>query len=257
MKLAIIGAGNMGSAIARGLIKGKMITPEEMFVSNPSMDKLNALKSEFPAINITFNNVEAGNLADILIIAVKPWVVEKVLREIKPDRETILVSVAAGITFDELAKYVPDASMPMFRFIPNTAIRQMQSMNLIAARGASSDQIQFVTDMLDATGRSLFVREENIQAATSLASCGIAYVFKYMEAAMQAGVEMGLTPSQSMELVAQSALGAAKILLEEDTHPALEIDKVCTPGGYTIKGINSLEHDGFSSAVINALLKSK
>lgn len=105
-------------------------------------------------------------------------------------------------------------------------------------------------------GTTLWLPEKQIGAATSLASCGIAYVLKYMQAAMQAGIEMGIYPKDAMQLVAQSAKGAADLLLHNDTHPALEIEKVCTPGGLTIKGINTLDHEGFASAVIKAMKAS-
>lgn len=256
MKLAIIGAGNMGGAIARGLSRGGMIAPEEIFVSNPSKGKLDSLKEEIPGINVTTLNREAGHLADILIIAVKPYLVEKVLREINPDRETILVSVAAGVSFDTLGSCVQDASMPMFRVVPNIAAKVLESMNVISSRGASSDQIQFIVNMFSATGLSIYVKENDLDAGTAISSCGIAYVLKYIQAATQAGVQMGLTAEEAMKMAAQSAKGAAEILLKEDSRPSVEIEKVCTPGGLTIKGLNSLENDRFSAAVINAMLHS-
>ena len=145
----------------------------------------------------------------------------------------------------------------MFRLIPNTAISEMESMTLIASRNADKEQERLLLDIFNQMGLAMLISEEKIAAATAMTSCGIAYVLKYIQAAMQAGIEMGIYPKDGMRMVAQSVKGAAELILNNDTHPSAEIDKVCTPGGITIKGINELEHRGFSSAVINAIKASK
>jgi len=247
MKIAIIGAGNMGGSIARGLAKGSLIADSDIIVSNPSAGKLEKLKEEFPGISTTQNNAEAAAGADIVILAVKPWFMEPVMRELKLKSRQTLVSVAAGISFE----------MPMFRLIPNTAISELESMTLIAARNTNDEQNQFMLRLFNEMGMSMLIPEEKIAATTALTSCGIAYVLKYIQAAMQAGIEMGIRPKDAMEMVAQSVKGAAALILNNDTHPSVEIDKVTTPGGITIKGINELEHNGFTSAVIKAMKASK
>ena len=245
MKVAIIGAGNMGGAIARGLAHGHYIKAQDIIVSNPSSGKLEALKADFPDIRTTHNNKEASEDADIVIIAVKPWKVKEVLEPLRLRQPQILVSVAAGLT------------MPIFRVIPNTAISELASMTLIAARNASDTQVKQMIELFNEMGMSILIEEKQFAAATSLTSCGIAYVLKYVQAAMQAGVELGIKPKDAMKMVAQTVEGAAQLLLKnEQTHPVLEIEKVTTPGGITIKGINQLEHDGFTSAVINAIKAS-
>lgn len=256
MKVAIIGAGNMGGAIARGLANGHYIKAEEITVSNPSQPKLNQLKAEHPHIHITNSNKEAAEGADIVIIAVKPWKVEEVLKPLRLRQPQILVSVAAGLTFENLAHFV-DPEMPIFRVIPNTAIAECASMTPIAARNASDEQIKMMIDLFNEMGLAILIEEKQFAAATALTSCGIAYVLKYVQAAMQAGVEMGIRPNDAMKMVAQTVEGAAQLLLKnEHTHPVLEIEKVTTPGGITIKGVNALEHEGFTSAVIKALKAS-
>ena len=257
MKIAIIGAGNMGGSIARGLAKGSLIADSDIIVSNPSAGKLEKLKEEFPGISTTQNNAEAAAGADIVILAVKPWFMEPVMRELKLKSRQTLVSVAAGISFEELAHFVIAPEMPMFRLIPNTAISEMESMTLIASRNASKEQEQLLLDIFNQMGLAMLIPEDKIAATTAMTSCGIAYVLKYIQAAMQAGVEMGIYPKDGMRMVAQSVKGAAELILNNDTHPGIEIDKVCTPGGITIKGINELEHQGFSSAIINAIKASK
>ena len=257
MKIAIIGAGNMGGSIARGLTKGSMIDDLDIIVSNPSMDKLKKLRNEYLGLSITQDNAETAMGADIVILAVKPWFVEPVMRELKLKSKQILISVAAGISFEELAHYVVAPEMPMFRLIPNTAISELESMTLIAARNTNDEQNLFMLRLFNEMGMAMLIPEDKIAATTALTSCGIAYVLKYVQAAMQAGIEMGIRPKDAMTMVAQSLKGAAALILNNDTHPSVEIDKVTTPGGITIKGINELEHNGFTSAIIQAMKASK
>lgn len=257
MKIAIIGAGNMGGSIARGLAKGSLIEDSDIVISNPSAGKLEKLKKEFPNVCTTHNNAEAAMGADLVILAVKPWFVEPVMRELKLKSKQILISVAAGISFEALAHYVVAPEMPMYRLIPNTAISEMESMTLVAARNTNDEQDQFILRLFKEMGTVMLIPEDKIVAATALTSCGIAYVLKYVQAAMQAGIEMGIRPKDAMDMVAQSLKGAAALIQNNDTHPSVEIDKVTTPGGITIKGINELEHSGFTSAIIKAMKASK
>ena len=230
----------MGGAIARGLAKGTIIPAGNIIVSNPTQGKLDKLKAEFPALQVTNDNQEAAAGADMIIFAVKPWLMEPVIKEL-----------------EKLTHYVADKEMTMFRLIPNTAISEMESMTLIASRNATKEQEQLMLDIFNQMGLAMLIPEEKIAATTAMTSCGIAYVLKYIQAAMQAGVEMGIYPKDGMRMVAQSVKGAAELILNNDTHPSVEIDKVCTPGGITIKGINELEHEGFTSTVIKAIKASK
>lgn len=175
MKIAIIGAGNMGGSIARGLAKGSLIEDSDIIVSNPSAGKLEQLKKEFPNISTTHNNAEAATGADIVILAVKPWFMQPVMRELKLKGKQILISVAAGISFEELAHYVVVPEMPMFRLIPNTAISELESMTLVAARNTNDEQDKFILRLFSEMGTVMLIPEDKITAATALASCGIAY----------------------------------------------------------------------------------
>ena len=256
MKIAIIGAGNMGGAIARGLAKGSLVRVEDIRVSNPSPGKLEALKVEFPDMQVTADNGEAVAGADIVVLAVKPWMVGEVLHKLQLKETQMLISIAAGIKLGELWQLLGQKGNPLFRVIPNTAISEMQSMTLVSCSQASQEQIQLVLDIFSEMGLAMLIPEEKMAAATAMTSCGIAYALKYIQAAMQAGIELGVRPKDGMQMVAQSLKGAAELILANDTHPSVEIDKVCTPGGLTIKGINQLEHDGFTSALINAIKAS-
>ena len=246
----------MGGAIARGLAKGTIIQTEDICISNPSQAKLDALKTEFPQMQVTHSNVEAVKDADIVLLAVKPWFIEPVIKELPLDAEKqMLISVAAGISFEQYESWVGE-KMPVFRVIPNTAISQLESMTLIASHHASKEQEQLMLDIFNEMGLAMLIPEKQMAATTALTSCGIAYVLKYIQAAMQAGIELGVYPKDAQRMVAQSVKGAASLILNNDTHPSVEIDKVTTPGGITILGINELEHEGFSSAVIKAMKAS-
>lgn len=256
MKTAIIGAGNMGGSIARGLAKGSIIPASDIIVSNPSQGKLDELKKEFPRLQVTNDNQEAVTGAEMIIFSVKPWLMKPVVKELKLKSRQVLVSVAAGVPFEELAQYVADKEMTMFRLTPNTAISELESLTLIASRNATQSQETLMLDIFNQMGLAMLISEEKLAAATSMTSCGIAYVLKYIQAAMQAGIELGIPPKDGMRMVAQSVKGASEVILNNETHPSVEVDKVCTPGGITIKGINELEHGGFTSAIIKAIKKS-
>ena len=256
MKVAIIGAGNMGGAIARGMAQGSLIRPADITVSNPSEGKLRAIKEFNPQIKTTCNNQEAINEADLIILAVKPWFIKGVIEGLTLQTEKqIIASVAAGIPFAEYEQWIGEKAT-IFRIIPNTAISQMQSMTLLASHNASKEQEALLANIFNEMGVAMLIDEKQMGAATALTSCGIAYVLKYIQAAMQAGVEMGIYPKDAARMVAQSVKGAAELILTNESHPSVEIDKVTTPGGLTIKGINELEHGGFTSAIINAMKAS-
>ena len=256
MKVAIIGAGNMGGAIARGMAQGSLIRPADITVSNPSEGKLRAIQEFNPQIKTTCNNQEAINEADLIILAVKPWFIKEVIEGLTLQTEKqIIASVAAGIPFTEYEQWIGEKAT-IFRIIPNTAISQMQSMTLLASHNASKEQEALLANIFNEMGVAMLIDEKQMGAATALTSCGIAYVLKYIQAAMQAGVEMGIYPKDAARMVAQSVKGAAELILANESHPSVEIDKVTTPGGLTIKGINELEHGGFTSAIINAMKAS-
>jgi pyrroline-5-carboxylate reductase len=258
MKIAIIGAGNMGGAIARGLARGTRIKAENITVSDPDNETLETLKVSCPLIQTTHNNQEAVNNAETIIIAVKPWLVKEVIKQITFNfSKQIIASVAAGIPFSNYMEWLNQEATyyrpTVFRLVPNIAISQLSSMTLMASLHATKEQEAFVLDLFSEMGQTMLISEEQIPATTALSSCGIAYVLKYIQAAMQAGIEMGIYPKDAMKIVAQSVKGAAELILNNDTHPSIEIDKVTTPGGITIKGINELEQAGFGAAIIRAM----
>ena len=153
----------MGGAIARGLAKGTMIKAEDICVSNPSQGKLDALKAEFPSMQVTHSNVEAAQNADVVLLAVKPWFIEQVIKELPLDTDKqILVSVAAGISFEQYESWVGE-KMPVFRVIPNTAISQMESMTLIASHHATREQEQWLLDIFNEMGLAMLIQRSKWQ----------------------------------------------------------------------------------------------
>lgn len=251
----------MGGAIACGLAESGKYQSGEIVCSNPTTAKLDKLKQQYDIIATTTNNIKAAEDADMVIVAVKPWLAEKVVREIKsafnaPDK--MLVSVVADVPFATLREWVADAECQpvIFRVIPNTAISVGESMTFVAADGATEKQTEAVMAIFDSMGEAMLVGEKVLEAGMVLASCGIAFALRYVRAAAEGGVELGIPAQQATHIVAATLKGAAELLLKNGSHPEQEIDKVTTAGGITIKGLNEMEHAGFSSAVIRGLKAS-
>ena len=204
----------------------------------------------------TIPNSEVVRDAYIVTIAGKPWLGYRVASEINQHlkRDAIIVSIAAGVPFSHLQELMPGKTL--FRVIPNTAIAIGESMTAVAHNNASVEQQTAIIAIFDRLGKAVMVEERLMGAATALGSCGTAYALRYIRAAMEAGVELGLYPSQAQSIVAQTVKGAACLLIEGGNHPEQEIDKVTTPGGITIKGLNRMEALGFSSAVIEGIKAS-
>ena len=281
MTIAIIGTGNMGGAIMRGLIKSGTCRPEEIICTAKSDATRDKIRTYDARIGVSADNAAAAAQADIVVLAVKPWLIEAVIEEIRPSLKLdkqIIVSVAAGVSLHELVRYVepqydvvemnricaevegrepilPEGfSEPsLFRVIPNTAVEALCGVTLIAHQGASEEQIEQVRLLFAALGYALIVEERLIPAGTALASCGIAFAMRYIRAAMEGGVELGFRPEEAARIVEHTVKGAATLLLERGAHPEAEIDKVTTAGGITIKGLNAMERAGFTAAVIDGL----
>lgn len=257
MKISIIGAGAMGGAIVEGLLKGKSIDNGDIAVSDPTQKTLDRFSGT--GVMLTTNNVEAAQLADVVAVVVKPWLVEKVLKEIKPAMDyehQMLIVVAAGVSSAQIAEWMTDNKgnmLPLFLVIPNIAIAEMSSMTFIVPIGANDEQTASIKAVFDELGSTLITEERLLGAGTTLASCGIAYAIRYIRAASEGGVEIGFRANDAKNIVLQTVKGAVDLLFANGNHPEAEIDKVTTPGGVTIKGLNEMEHAGFTSAVIRGL----
>ena len=257
MKISIIGAGAMGGAIAEGLIKGDYIQNEDICVSDPARQT----RDKFANMGITAtpSNQLAAQGANIVCVVVKPWLVEQVLKSIKDvldyDKQTLVV-VAAGVKSESIKEWMSkDGKMiPLFLVIPNIAIAQMQSMTFIVPSVATESQhTEQVKALFDTMGKTIITDEQHLAAGTTLASCGIAYAMRYVRAASEGGVELGFKADDAKQIVMQTMKGAVELLQATGLHPEAAIDLVTTPGGVTIKGLNEMEHSGFTSSVIKGL----
>ena len=256
MKIAIIGAGAMGGAMADGFIKSGAVKPANISVANPTAQKLEHFALQ--GASVTTDNKTAADGADIVIIAVKPWLVEQVVNELKPvlnyTRQTV-ITVAAGISGSQFTAWLKkdDAVPQTFIVIPNTAIAVLASMTFIVPVNATADTTSTIKALFDNVGQAMVTDERHLSAGMTLASCGIAYAMRYVRAAAEGGVELGFKADMAKDIVLQTMKGAVELLQANGNHPEAEIDKVCTPGGLTIRGLNEMEHAGFTSAVIRGL----
>ena len=245
----------MGGAIVNGLLKSGYIEASGISIADRKQKVLDTMQEK--GVSVFKNNQEAVKRAELIVLAVKPYHVESVINEIKPELspDKVLISIVAGVGLSDLEELV-GIEMPTFRVMPNTAISIQESMTCISSNGNSSENLDKVQYMFDQLGETVVIQEELMSAATVLASCGTAYALRYVRAAMQGGVEMGFGAEIAQFITAQTVKGAVKLIMDTGNHPEREIDKVTTPRGVTITGINEMEHKGFSSSVIQGLIAS-
>ena len=251
MKIAIIGAGNMGGATALGLAAA---LPEAAITVTA---KHAATLERFAArgLRTSLDNFAAARDAEVVVLAVKPWLAQGVLDELRPVLPgKVLVSFVAGIPCAEILSWLEGSGVAgAYTVIPNLAVEVGQSMTFIHELCGTQETLAVVRGLFDAVGRTAVVDEKRLNAGMMLASCGTAFALRYVRASAEGGVELGLYPKEALEAVLQTVRGAADLLEAHGTHPEAEIDRVTTPGGITIKGLNAMEEAGFSAAVVAGL----
>jgi len=254
-KIAIIGGGNLGGSIAHGLLKSRQYKPENITVTRRKIELLTDLTKK--GLNIHSDNELAVNQADVVILAVKPKVVDNILNQVKHvlTKEKTVISVATGIELSHMQAIIGN-EIPLFRAMPNTAIAIRESMTCIATVNGSNDHIEEVIDIFNHLGQAIKISEELMNGSTVLAACGIAYALRFIRAATQGGIEIGFDAATAQTIASQTVRGAAGLLIKGGKHPEWEIDKVTTPAGITIAGLNEMEHQGFSSSLIKGVLTS-
>jgi pyrroline-5-carboxylate reductase len=254
-KIAIIGAGNMGGAIINGLLKSGFVAASEIFATDKKQSVLEEMKKK--GVHTSELNREAAKFADLIILAVKPYHFKSVIHEIKPELtpDKMIISIITGVSLAQIESEA-GTNFPIFRAMPNTAISLQESLTCISANGNSEPHINYVTELFDHLGKTIIIPEELMAAATVLSSCGIAFALRYIRAAMQGGIEMGFGAEMAQFITAQTVKGATELVLQTGHHPEREIDKVTTPRGVTITGLNEMEHKGFSSSLIRGLMVS-
>ena len=254
-KIAIIGGGNLGTAIAEGLIKSKFCKPVDITITKRNISTLQHLAKR--GVQVTADNNAAIRNSELVILAIKPFQVADVLNSVKKDLSAnhILVSVVTGVLINEIADTIKK-KMPVCRAMPNTAIAIQESMTCLSFSNTNAEQINFVQGLFVTLGKVTVIDEKLMDAATVLGACGTAYAMRYIRANIQGGIEIGFDALTANLIAAQTVKGAAELLLQKGTHPEQEIDKVTTPKGCTIAGLNEMEHQGFSSSLIKGIATS-
>jgi pyrroline-5-carboxylate reductase len=252
-KVAIIGGGNLGTAIAEGLIKSGFISADHITITRRNLEPLQGLKKA--GAKVTSDNRKAIQDSDVIIVALKPYNVKEILDSLKDafdPKKHIVISVVTGVFLKDLVSIV-DHGVPIFRAMPNTAIAIQESVTCLCHQGASAGQVEYVTSLFDQLGICISIDEKLMDAATVLGACGIAYALRFIRASTQGGIEIGFDAKTANLIAAQTVKGAAELLLKLNRHPEEEIDKVTTPKGCTIVGLNEMEHQGFSSSLIKGI----
>ncbi|NOX18441.1 MAG: pyrroline-5-carboxylate reductase [Chlorobi bacterium] len=252
--LAIIGCGNIGSAIAKGLLDSKIIKPSNITLTKRKIKPLEKFKEY--GVKITSDNVEAVRSSAIVIIAVTPQKADAALEEISgalDEKRQMLLSVVTGVEIKHIKKIVGE-KIPVVRLMPNTAISIKESMTCISADKKDSEALETAVKIFNTVGKTAVISEDLIEPATALVACGVAFFLRAIRAAGQGGTEIGFHAEDAIMMAAQTAKGAASLLVDGQMHPEREIDKVTTPQGLTISGLNQMEHNGFSSAMIKGIV---
>ncbi len=255
-KISIIGCGNIGLSLLQGFLKEKAIPAKNITVTRRNIEELDSLKPF--GVRLTCNNIQAVKDSEIVIIAVKPYNIINILEEIREyinPKKHIIISVTAGISINEIKDLVK-SPLPIFRAMPNISASVGKSLSCISHSDADEKDIESVKALFDIIGTTMVIDEELMQSATILGSCGIAYVLRFIRAMIQGGIQIGFDAKTASAIVNQTVKGAAELLIERKEHPEFEIDKVTTPKGCTIVGLNEMEHNGFSSSLIKGIVAS-
>lgn len=254
--IAILGAGNLGVAIAKGIALAGVTSKEHIYLTRRKLDRITVLKEE--GFKVTDDNSEAVTHSGFIILCVQPKQLSGLLEEIKdvlnPDQH-VLISTITGIEIGTIQQQLK-TEIGIVRAMPNTAIAIRESMTCMCSENTGEEQLEEVQKMFEALGDTIIIEEELMKAATVLAASGIAFFLRYIRAATQGGIQLGFHAEDAKKIAMQTARGAASLLVEGSAHPEMEIDKVTTPRGCTIEGLNEMEHQGLSSAVIKGLVAS-
>ena len=254
--LAILGCGNLGKALARGLVRSGTLLPDRIQVTRRNSDGLEDLAAEgFP---VGTDNIAAIRASETVLIAVQPQqiadLLDQLCDELDPARHTV-ISVVSGVPVSQLREMIP-TPIPVVRAMPNTAVSIGESMTCLSADSDSMSGLEEAEALFKGVGLTLRIQDEMMVGATALCACGIAFFLRSVRAASQGGIEIGFHAEDALLLAAQTARGAASLAVRDNQHPESEIDRVTTPRGCTIAGLNEMEHQGFSSAMIKGFLLS-
>ncbi|GAA5521624.1 pyrroline-5-carboxylate reductase [Aliifodinibius salicampi] len=254
--VAILGGGNLGTALAKGLSRTDEASQKyDVTVTRRNTDLIQHLEED--GITVSSDNLSAVKEAELIVISVQPTQIEHLIEEIKPvldPKQHIIASTMAGVSGEEIAK-LTGSGYRILRVMPNTAAAINQAMTCIE-RTPHKEAEEKVIELFETLGKTLVINSELMEASTVLGACGIAFFLRYIRAASQGGIEVGFHAEEAQLIASQTALGASSLLLNSNNHPEYEIDKVTTPKGCTIAGLNEMEHNGLSSALIKGIKTS-
>ncbi len=254
-KITIIGGGNLGKSIISGLANSDLFEATSITVVDKSKYNLKEVEEKL-GVSTSQNIIESIKGIKWVILCVQPRQLDAVLQEIKDSvsSEQILISTVTGTSIKEINDVVPNNKV--VRVMPNTGASKKLSMTCISANDDVKEELTMVKKMFDTIGETLVIEERLMQAATVLGASGIAFFLRFLRAMIQGGIQMGFHPHEAQIIAVQTAIGAATLVAENGTHPEREIDKVTTPQGCTIEGLNEMEHQGLSSSVIKGVMAS-
>lgn len=254
-RIAILGGGNLGISLASGLLQTGKFHAEDLIVTRRKLQLLNHLQEK--NIQVTSDNKKAVEVSRLILVTVKPHQMQSLLEEIQhtlnPERH-ILVSSVTGFTIEQIRSFCN--RVPVVRIMPNTAVAIGESITCLAAQEDDKEALEEVQELFSLLGKTLVVGEDLMEASTVLGACGIAFALRFLRAMTQGGIEIGFPSETAQFIAAQTLRGAAGLVLTRGQHPEKEIDKVTTPMGITISGLNEMEHNGFSSALIKGIITS-
>jgi len=256
-KLGIIGTGKMGSSLIKGLCNSGIILPSNIYASDVYDVALEKMRTEL-GINVSSDNNYTVNNADIIILAVKPQIIKRVLKSIKDNitSEKLIISIAAGVSLQDIAKELAPETR-IIRVMPNIAATVSEAASAVCpGQNASMEDTEITLEIFGSVGSAIIVQEKLMDAVTGLSGSGPAYIFPVIEAMADGGVYEGLDRESALLLAAQTVLGAAKMVIKYHEHPGQLKDMVTSPGGTTIRGLRELEERGVRAAFMNAVIAS-
>lgn len=252
-KITIIGSGNIGLSLARGLVNKEYCLPEDITLTRRNLEAMTAEVEH--GFQVSNQNKQAILNASIIVLAILPQQLNVVLEEISgavDAQKHVVVSVVSGVSCDDIRNKL-GSQVQVIRAMPNTAIAIGQSMTCIASNNANEQNMQEVVKLFETVGEVVRINEDLMTSATALCACGIAFFLRSIRAASQGGIEIGFHADEALKMAVQTAKGAAELLLQHQSHPESEIDKVTSPKGCTIAGLNEMEYHGFSSSMIKGI----
>lgn len=255
-RIAIIGCGNLGTSIAHGLLKMPDFLPQNLHLTKRNFKSLLHLQDK--GVRVHSDNTIAAKESDIILLGVKPYNVNAILAEITPflnPTKQIIISLATGVTIQEMKKELPENAV-IYRAMPNIAADIGESITCICGINTTESSDEQVLQLFNSIGIPIQIDEHLMEAATVLGACGIAYVLRFMRAMTQGGIQIGFDAATASKIVNQTVKGAAQLMIHDTIHPEAAIDKVTTPKGCTIVGLNEMEHHGFSAAMVRGILAS-